>query len=126
MTDSERYDLMIDEIDSLKMENKALQEQITAKETTLGGTYIDINTHFRDTEKLKSENTALKAKLDKAVDDMTTMANSMREYAETDTACCFACKYDTDFSITGSGDYANECPGFDKGDCFEWRGVETE
>ena len=65
MNDSERYDLMIDEIDSLKRENKALQEQVAAKETTLGGTYIDINTHFRDIEKLKSEITALQDKLER-------------------------------------------------------------
>lgn len=70
MTDDERYFMMIDEIEQLKAENKQLQAQITAKETTLGGTYIDINTHFRDIEKLQSENTCLKAERDKAIEDI--------------------------------------------------------
>ena len=68
MTDDERYFMMIDEIEQLKAENKQLQAQITAKETTLGGTYIDINTHFRDIEKLQSENSRLKAEIERLED----------------------------------------------------------
>ena len=43
-----------------------------------------------------------------------------------DETCCFACKFDCDTSITDSGDYACECPGFERDDCFEWRGVQAE
>ena len=45
------------------------------KETTQNGTYIDINTHFRDIQKLQSENTRLKAERDKAVEDLKRHAN---------------------------------------------------
>ena len=98
------------------MTDKQLQE--TKKRLLMGlqseGDVIAVYTHIDH----------LKAERDKAVGDMTVMANCMRDYAETDTKCCFACGYDSDFSVTDSGAYANECPGFDKGDCFEWRGLE--
>lgn len=32
---------------------------------------------------------------------------------------CGMCKYDCDTSIGPSGDYMQECPGFEKDDCFE-------
>ena len=112
-------------IDELQAENRQLQSQLTAKETTLNGTYIDINTHYRDIEKLQSENTRLKAERDKAVEDMKSIVDSVRE-EHCDETCCFACKFDCDTSITDSGSHACECPGFERGDCFEWRGLESQ
>ena len=61
MSDSERYDLMIDEIDSLG--KQSLQEQISQRNNSWHLYYI--NTHFRDIEKLKSEITALQGKLER-------------------------------------------------------------
>ena len=58
---------------------------------------------------------------DAAVEDMKNIVDAVRE-AHCDETCCFACKYDADFSIGESGNYLNECPGFDRDDCFEWRG----
>lgn len=65
----------------------------------------------------------LKAERDKAVEDMKSIVDNVRE-EHNDETCCFACKFDCDMSITDAGDYLNECPGFDKDDCFEWRGLE--
>jgi len=61
---------------------------------------------------------------DAAVEDMKNIVDAVRE-AHCDGTCCFACKYDADFSIGESGNYLNECPGFDRDDCFEWRGPQA-
>lgn len=60
-----------------------------------------------------------------AVEDLKLIVDAVRE-AHCDETCCFACKFDCDTSITDSGCYANECPGFERDDCFEWRGVKEE
>ena len=72
---------------------------------------------------LQAENTRLQAERDKAVGDMKNIVDAVRE-EHCDETCCFACKFDCDTSITDTGDFACECPGFDKDDCFEWRGLE--
>lgn len=56
-----------------------------------------------------------------AVEDMKLIVDAVRE-KHCDETCCFACKFDCDTSITDSGDHACECPGFERDDCFEWRG----
>ncbi len=65
----------------------------------------------------------LTAERDAAVSEMKRIVDAVRE-AHCDETCCFACKYDYDTSITDTGDYACECPGFERDDCFEWRGVK--
>jgi hypothetical protein len=60
-----------------------------------------------------------------AVDDMKLIVDAVRE-EHCDETCCFACKFDCDTSITDSGDHACECPGFERDDCFEWRGPQDE
>jgi len=60
-----------------------------------------------------------------AVEDLKLIVDAVRE-AHCDETCCFACKFDCDTSITDSGCYANECPGFERDDCFEWRGPRAE
>ena len=57
--------------------------------------------------------------------DLKLIVDAVRE-THCDETCCFACKFDCDTSITDSGCYANECPGFERDDCFEWRGVKEE
>ena len=59
---------------------------------------------------------------DAAIADMKLIADNVRE-THCDETCCFACKYDCDMSTNDSGVIANECPGFYKDDCFEWRGL---
>ena len=60
-----------------------------------------------------------------AVEDMKLIVDAVRE-EHCDETCCFACKFDCDTSITDSGDYACECPGFERDDCFEWRGPQEK
>jgi hypothetical protein len=86
----------------------------------------------KELEYLRVENVALRAQLtaekrraDAAVGDMKLIVDAVRE-EHGDETCCFACKFDCDTSITDSGCYANECPGFDTNECFEWRGVKEE
>lgn len=77
---------------------------------------------------LRTENARLTKERDEAqrreraaVEDMKLIVDAVRE-EHCDETCCFACKFDCDTSITDSGCYANECPGFERDDCFEWRG----
>lgn len=60
-----------------------------------------------------------------AIADMKLIADNVRE-THCDETCCFACKHDCDMSINDSGEFNNECPGFDRDDCFEWRGQQEE
>lgn len=76
-------------------------------------------------ESLQAELTAEKRRADAAVEDLKLIVDAVRE-AHCDETCCFACKFDCDTSITDSGCYANECPGFDTNECFEWRGAKGE
>lgn len=62
---------------------------------------------------------------DAAKADMKLIVDEVRE-THCDETCCFACKYDCDTSINDSGEFNNECPGFDRDDCFEWRGLPQE
>jgi hypothetical protein len=81
-------------------------------------------------EQLERENAELKSRAEQAearekaaIADMKLIADNVRE-THCDETCCFACKFDCDTSITDSGCYANECPGFERDDCFEWRGPQ--
>lgn len=62
---------------------------------------------------------------DAAVEDMKLIVDAVRE-AHCDETCCFACAFDCDTSINDSGVPNCECPGFERDDCFEWRGVKAE
>jgi hypothetical protein len=74
-------------------------------------------------ESLQAKLAAEKRRADAAVEDMKLIVDAVRE-EHCDETCCFACKFDCDTSITDSGCYANECPGFDTNECFEWRGPQ--
>jgi hypothetical protein len=81
--------------------------------------------------RLREENVRLRYELQEsqrreraAVEDMKRIVDNVRE-THCDETCCFACKFDCDTSITDSGCYANECPGFERDDCFEWRGPQA-
>ena len=62
---------------------------------------------------------------DAAKADMKLIVDAVRE-THCDDTCCFACKHDCDMSINDSGEFNNECPGFDRDDCFEWRGLQPQ
>lgn len=79
----------------------------------------------RTWQKAETELAATQKQLEAAVEDMKNIVDAVRQ-KHCDDTCCFACKYDADFSIMPSGDYANECPGFDRDDCFEWRGAKEQ
>lgn len=69
---------------------------------------------------------AANAKLDKAVGDMNVMALAMRENDELSEACCFACICDGANLPEGVILPYGECPGYERNDCFEWRGDAAE
>jgi len=62
---------------------------------------------------------------DAAKADMKLIVDAVRE-THCDETCCVQCKYDCHMSINDSGEFNNECPGFDKDDCFEWRGLPQD
>ena len=58
-------------------------------------------------------------KLTDLVNEFEEILSHIRESEENDCVCAL-CKYDADGAYIGqSGDWCNECPGFDKADCFE-------
>ena len=64
---------------------------------------------------------AAEAELDACKADLKLMADWYRE-SVCDDGICGLCKQDADHGLDG---YANECAGFYKNDCFEWRGPQT-
>lgn len=105
---------------------RALREANKAIET-LQGAYEVMSAlaeaRKEEIESLQAQLATEKRRADAAVEDMKLIVDAVRE-AHCDETCCFACKFDCDTSITDSGCYANECPGFERDDCFEWRGPQ--
>ena len=64
---------------------------------------------------------AAEAERDAAVEGMKIIADTYRE-KNCDDGICGLCKFDADHGLDG---YANECPGFETDDCFEWRGPQA-
>lgn len=58
---------------------------------------------------------AAEEKLKKVVDEMTLIFADIRE-KNVDDSVCGLCEYDCDHGIDGC---ANECPGFERDDCFK-------
>jgi len=54
-------------------------------------------------------------KLKRVVDEMSLIFADIRE-KNVDDSVCGLCEYDCDHGIDG---YANECPGFERNDCFK-------
>jgi len=55
-----------------------------------------------------------------AVEDMKSIADAYRA-AKLDDGICGLCKFDADHGLDG---YANECPGYERNNCFQWRGPQ--
>ena len=60
---------------------------------------------------------------DAAVSDLTFAVNQYRRLT-TDIDLCGLCKFD--LAPAGENGQTDECPGFYKDDCFEWRGQKEE
>ena len=58
---------------------------------------------------------ASKDKLAKLINEMEIIFSDIRE-KNVDDSVCGLCEYDCDHGIDG---YANECPGYEKDDCFK-------
>lgn len=54
--------------------------------------------------------------IDRLYDLLESVCKDVREKYE-DEDVCSLCQYDGAY-MTDSGDWANECPGFDRADCF--------
>ena len=75
----------------------------------------------REWRKLTEQLAAVTAERDAAVDGMKIIADTYRE-KNCDDGICGLCKFDADHGLDGD---ANECPGFETDDCFEWRGPQA-
>ena len=74
-------------------------------------------------DELQSQLAEANLRAEAAIKEMKLIVDVVRE-KHCDDTCCFACMFDCDTSITQTGDYAEECPGFELNDCFLWRGVD--
>jgi hypothetical protein len=103
-------------------ECRRLQEQLADEKDAHESTKLLRDSMYAEKD---AQLAASQRRADAAVEDMKLIVDAVRE-AHCDETCCFACKFDCDTSITDSGCYANECPGFDTNECFEWRGAKEE
>ena len=71
-------------------------------------------------ESLQAQLAASQRRADAAKENMKIIADTYRE-KNCDDGICGLCKFDADHGLDG---YANECPGFETDDCFEWRGPQ--
>ena len=79
--------------------------------------------HLNDMDKTTVESCEGAIKILKAIDDklaglvdeMESIFSDIRE-KEVDDSVCGLCEYDCDHGLDG---FANECPGFEKDDCFK-------
>jgi hypothetical protein len=74
----------------------------------------------------EAEIARLKAERDAAVEDMKIMALAMRESEDMQESCCFACICDSQNLPENCILPYGECPGYERNDCFVWRGAEEE
>ena len=71
-------------------------------------------------ESLRAEVDESQRREQAAVEDVKIIADTYRE-KNCDDGICGLCKFDADHGLDGD---ANECPGFETDDCFEWRGPQ--
>ena len=64
-----------------------------------------------------SDTISRQAAIDKFIDELEEIFSDIRE-REVDDSVCGLCEYDGAY-IGQSGDWCNECPGFDRDDCFK-------
>ena len=76
----------------------------------------------QDKDELTARAAAAEAERDACKADLKLMADWYRD-SVCDDGICGLCKQDADHGLDG---YANECAGFYKNDCFEWRGPQAE
>ena len=67
-----------------------------------------------------SDTISRQAAIDKFIDELEEIFSDIRE-REVDDSVCGLCEYDGAY-IGQSGDWCNECPGFDRDDCFKLSG----
>ena len=90
------------------------------------GTNVDVNDLKHIQDLLEAEEQDLLLKLPCKTEDVIQNARNLYESTckqirdmTVQDYVCGMCKWDCDMSITPSGDYMSECPGFEKDDCFE-------
>ncbi len=141
MNADERYDIMVDEIFDLKQEVKELQGKLSKLEKRIAAEgFSDLETMIskyktvmlaanelsietdEEIESLKARLAEAERRERAAVMDLKAMALVMRESEELSEGCCFACICDGQNLPDGCILPYGECPGFERDDCFEWRG----
>ena len=83
--------------------------------------YEDTGLSPADIADLTARAEAAEAERDACKADLKSMADWYRD-SVCDDGICGWCKQDADHGLDGD---ANECAGFYKNDCFEWRGQEA-
>jgi len=102
---------------------KALVDGKYAEIERLKADYDSLNKFERSQlEKLLAKNSRLQAELDAAVSAMKSIADEYRKKVG-DDGICGLCEYDANHGIDGD---ANECPGFERDDCFKWCGPKKD
>ena len=114
-----------DRLESQEREIERLKEELEQMEEAATVLHAANETHWTYIKELTARAEQAERERDAAKADMKLIVDAVRE-THCDETCCFACKYDFDTSINDSGELNGECPGFDRDDCFEWRGLPQE
>ena len=114
-----------DRLESQEREIERLKEELEQMEEAATVLHTANETHWTYIKELTARAEQAERERDAAKADMKLIVDAVRE-THCDETCCFACKYDFDTSINDSGELNGECPGFDRDDCFEWRGLPQE
>ena len=114
-----------DRLESQEREIERLKEELEQMEEAATVLHAANETHWTYIKELTARAEQAERERDAAKADMKLIVDAVRE-THCDETCCFACKYDFDTSINDSGELNGECPGFDRDDCFEWRGRPQE
>ena len=113
---------IIDRLESQEREIERLKTAMTVAKNIIANRTDEL---LSKTEQLTARAEQAERERDAAKADMKLIADAVRE-KHCDDTCCFVCKFDCDTSKNDSGEFENECPGFDRDDCFEWRGLPQD
>lgn len=96
---------------------KVIDELPSAEPDTTTHDSIPTKTGKNNGDRTSGDCISRQQAIDKFIDELEEIFSDIRE-REVDDSVCGLCEYDGAY-IGQSGDWCNECPGFDRDDCFK-------
>lgn len=109
------YPVSVKQVLNITAETGALTTQMRVRELPRYAQPVDKDINVPNTDAISRQ--AVRYKLTALVNEFEEILSHIRE-REVDDSVCGLCEYDGAY-IGQSGDWCNECPGFEKDDCFK-------